>query len=408
MNNHIPNQQGSSSTAIEPAPTDDVQRIADEQFAHGLLQFLHRDTRAVQDARITQAMNALRSETERSPVAGRIKIKRSSWRGVTAAAASLMLVAVLAMLGLPTDQTAHAMVQASIEASAEAGPRRYEVRAQHPYSDDDETEPIATLDLHGVDRMLFRAQSPHGHRLVVGRNPGGHWAVRPDGAIEHFDARRPWPRWAEFSDRTLLLESVDSLLKRLSKDYNLQYVQAVSNSKAESAKPFDQITATRTDGPRQFPDRIELQLDPATHIVQRMELHWSFERLGLDAERMRRHRARRHDTAGADEAPSDEPRLGERRRRRMHGDDGQAKRNPSQRQSGIDDQPPHDRIPRRRDPSNSDGDLRSDDGHRPRFLDRAPEFRDGRNMPPPRVIIFELVDQPEFSKDWFDPETHVD
>lgn len=47
---------------------------------------------------------------------------------------------------------------------------------------------------------------------------------------------------------------------------------------------------------------------------------------------------------------------------------------------------------------------------RPRFLDGPPEFGPGggeRHPPPPRVMVFERVEDAKFAEGWFKPETHV-
>lgn len=382
MNPHAEHQYGSDDV-IEPATSSDARRIADEQFVHGLLRFLHRDTRARQRQRIDAVMRALR---EQEPVVGSVRVLRTSWRSVLAAAACLALVAVIALLGLPAEQSAQAMVQASIRASAEAGPRRYDVRAVRPFSESGELESIATLDVLDPQHVVFTAQSPRGPRIVVGRSANGQWAVRPNGQIERFHAGRPWPRWVEFSDRTLLMESVDAMLTRLSRGYTLQHGSADAGVGAAGSKSLDRITAIRDDAPRQFPDRIELLIDPLTRLVQRMELHWTSADTEIEAAR-RRHRMdlRNRDAETPDASMPRRP--GERWRRMQRQPDP----------ASSDAQPPE----------SDDLHLRRAREMHARFLDGPPRFHDGRHQPPPRIIVFELVDAPDFPAGWFEPEAHA-
>lgn len=448
MTTSEPNLRLTEDTYIEPEPTGDVRTEADEQFIHGLLLFLHLDSRGEQQRRINRVMQEIR-RSGRTTIRHHI-LSRASNRAILAAAACVALVATLAWLGIPTEQSAQAMVQASIEATKNAGPRRYEVRAEIPHwveRRNNEDQPgdaegpplqrIAVIDINDAQHVLIRTITPRG-RLIVGRNEQGEWAIRPDGEIERFDAQRAWPRWIEMNGESVLLESVDALLEQLKPNYDVFRAEAeaeidntlnafdeteVDATKQRNNHPgrkFDRILAKKIAGPPHLPQNIMLWIHPESHIVQRMELQWGDEpmrreRAG-DDDRMRdwrEQRRLRNERAGPigpdrDAAP---PPPGELGPDRMPPDDGvERPRRPMldrmrRNQPGMRDgagPPP---------PGIGDGEFRGEglDGELPqppRFLDGPPRFRDGKDRPPPRIII-QLIETPEFEDGWFDPESHV-
>lgn len=385
---------------IEPDSRAEAQCIADEQFVHGLLEHLHRDDRAAQTARIASVMRAIRSEVRPRRTGPAI---RTSWRSALAAAASIVLVATIITLGLPTEQSAYAMVQASLDASRTAGNRRYEIRVVPPGEDASGQRVIAELDIQDPQHVVIRAAMRRGQRIVVGRNPAGAWAVRPDGTVVRFDRDHDRPRWVAFDQTSVLVESVDELLEQLRQRYRLEIDEADAGASLDGA-PMDHIVATREAGPEHRPDRIDLWIHPGSRIVQRMELQWSGPRPG-DGLRDRRRgardgwRDRRREMMRNRAQPTDGP-AGE-------ADDGRAA-------------PPRWRSDRRRTPGDDDRPFRDRPhrGHQPRggvegappppcFVDGPPRFGDGLHPPPPRVIVFELIESPEFPADWFDPSAHT-
>lgn len=427
---------------IEPEQSDDPRVAADEQFVHGLLQFLHLDSRGEQERRIHSVMNEIRrGELHVGP---RVLI-RASRRAVLAVAACIALVATIAYLGIAPEQSAQAMVQATINASKSAGPRRYEVRAELPRRGDrlsandlvdNDGEPtlqrIALIDIEDSDHVLIRAITPRGHILVVGRNTDGEWAVRPDGSIERFDAQRAWPRWIELNGESILFESVDALVEQLEPNYQLERLDAEPDAD-RPARKFDRVVARKRAGPAHQPQLIALWIDPETRLVQRMELRWSVDDGRPDRDDSMRQRSLRNrrqagdDAAGTNIEPGTlgaPPRgpalgLGPGTDGAQPQDDAAARQ---QRRSVFDrardNQPGEPRnsrgqfdgnSPQRLDrPGRLDRPERAgDDGAPPPcFLDGPPRFRDGGHRPPPRIVI-RLIETPEFEDGWFDPESHV-
>jgi hypothetical protein len=344
----------------------DAATVAQEQFAHGLLETLHRDTPADRERRIDALLDAMRAAPER-----RLRIR--PWRLVSGLAAVLALAGLI-LLGLPTGHTAAATIEASIAASKTAGDRRYEVRAILPDRSEPQPTPVATLDVRDADHVLIRATTPFGDEITVGRNPAGAWAIRPDGEIDNYPPRRAWPRWVNVGENTFLLVSVDELLGWLEKSYDLSLGEPATLPSGAGPR-YERLTAVHKPGPGPEPRRVELWIDPQSHIVRRMELHWP--------------------AAGPRPVPSGQgipPDAPPPPRRRPPPEDL------DQPPPGPDGPPPRPR-PRR-------GPRPGGPHPPPEFLGGPPDFDAGRHPPPPRTLVFELVEGASFADNWFDAATH--
>jgi hypothetical protein len=370
---------------LDPAlsePAGPKTRAA-EQFIHGLLETLHRDGPHDRERRISALLSTL-SDTQ-APARRRWRIAR--WPVASGLAAAVAL-AGLVLLSVPTGGSAASMVQASLAAVQTAGERRYEVRVMPPRGTQIEADPIATLDIGDADHVLIRARTPHGDRITVGRNPAGSWAIRPDGSIDRYPPRRAWPRWVDLGESTLMLESVDEMLASLEESYTLtrSAPEAVPTGQGAS---LARISAVRKANPSPTPRRVELWINPQSHVVQRMELHWDPPPL----------------------PPPHRDRTGPRPDRPLPDDFGPGDRPPPPG-PGRERPPPRDDFgPGGRPPPGPDGDRPPPAGDRrhppPEFLGAPPDFNGGRHPPPPRMIIFELVQDAPFPPAWFDPATHA-
>jgi hypothetical protein len=385
------------------ASAGEADQIASQQFVHGLLVFLHEDDESKQDERIDRLMDSI--DGARTPVIA--TLRRPMWRAASALAACLLIVLTLAWLGLPSGQSAYAIVQQSIEASQLAGDRRYEVSAMHRNGDADSGEPIAVLDIRDEQHVLLRADTREGHRLVVGRNADGKWALRPDGTVERLRPERAWPNWINLGDSTVLVESVDQLLQRLDGHYRLTRGEAETLGD-DPQRLLQRVTAELLERDSPDPQRIDFWIDAETHIVQRMELRWS--------EQQRRRAGPGQQDGPPQRAarprPDDPPHRGEARR------PGGPPPSPSRERRGGEGSPPHGdrRAPDAPPPGEwfgqEGGPPRG--GHSdpnrppPRFIEGPPRFGEGAHPPPPEVIVFARVDAPEFPNDWFDPERHAE
>ncbi|MBX3358483.1 MAG: hypothetical protein KF745_08645 [Phycisphaeraceae bacterium] len=418
------------------------EHAAGDQFVHGLLSFLHMDSRARQDRRMARVLSAIDSE---SAVAGRIgpARRRFNWRTASGIiAAALVLTGVLAIL-VPTEQSATATVQTSLAALDSGGDRRYEVRVLAGRDTEFPKNPMATVDVRDRSHVLVKAITPRGHQITLGRDDEGRWMITPEGDVNRFPPRQAWPRWLDLGESTVLVESIDSRLETMTRDYDLKKSAPEPLPGAAAGAPtFQRITAQRTGGPSPEPARIELWIDGGSRLVKRMELHWPEAQWGRDrpldgggregpgGDRPFPPRDRRsHDPGFDDEMdlppgppPHDEPPPlpeddepdadrpplpdGHTPPAGRPGPDDRRPR-PMRPRPGPDGQPPFD-GPRR--PGRDGGAMpppQGPRGPRPRFLDGPPDFAGPRQPPPPRVMVFELVDAPALPDGWFSPAQHA-
>ncbi|MCP3905931.1 MAG: hypothetical protein GY715_20085 [Planctomycetes bacterium] len=338
-----------------------AEAIAGAQLVHGLLDHLRHDDDDTQRARIASVMTTI--EGEAKPIVLRRRFRMPAWPVASGLAAALLLV-ITVLVVLPTQRTALAVVRTSIEAARTASDRSYEVRVTRPGAEVVSEEATARIDLRDDDHMLIVARSPFGHRVVVGRDPHGAWAIRHDGTIDVYPPAHTRPRWIDFGQSTFLIDSVDSLLVALPDTYRLR-LHAPAPLPDGGAAVYERVSAVREPRPSPDPRRIELWVDSATGLVERMELHW--------------------------------PRRPER---------GEGPR----RGPGMREHPrpprPHDGPPGPRPPRRGPG--RPPHGPPPAFIDGRPDFDGDRHAPPPRMIVFERIDTEPFADDWFEPETHAD
>lgn len=375
----------------------DAERIAQEQFVHGLLETRERDGATSRERRVGAVLAAMGAPAVVVSHRWRLRPMR-----VLSGLAAVLALAALVVLGMPNTRTAAAVVQASIAASSTAGDRRYEMHAEVPDAPADRPAPKAMIDLRDADHMLIRATSPFGDEVTIGRNSGGAWVIRPDGTLDRYPPRQAWPRWVNFGSNTVLLASVDELLGWLQQKYKLT---RPDNARAPSGQgpECERVTAVRRPGPGPEPDRVELWIDPSSHIVRRMELHWNEDR-----------RPRGPGPAGR--PPQGGPGDGDDMRPPPppeeggpppppEGDEGGPPPGRDGPPPGGRDGPPDDERPIHRRPPPPP--PRDRPPHPcPEFLGGPPDFAGGHQPPPPRTLVFELAEGASFADGWFDPETH--
>lgn len=304
--------------------------------------------------------------------------------------------------------------------------------------------------------------------VVVGRDVRSRWAIRPDGGVERDRPERAWPRFAAMENQSLFAESVDQMLEQMSRVYDFSKGEDERSSTGVMLRRVEGVRKQQT-GPG--PTEMTVWIDDATKLVERVELRWDerdrrrFEDApppppGMDMRRgpddFRRPRGPGMRGPGGHDGPPPEFRDRDGRPRRpMRGDRPPHDRPRHDHPDGPPDHdgpPPDDAQPD--GPDMHDGppvdgpDAAPPDGDRP----PPPRGRDGepggdgprrpphrpphgeRGMgpdgprgpgqggpvqggpggsgghfrpPPPRKIVIERVDAPEFADDWFTPERHA-
>ncbi|MBL8759136.1 MAG: hypothetical protein JNK35_11985 [Phycisphaerae bacterium] len=425
----------------EAAPGRAPADVAREQFVHGLLGFLHHDTPAAQARRVAGAMRAIDDEAAEHARRARMTIRRPAWRvasGLAAAAA----VGLAVFLSIPTAPAVATLIDSSLAASRDATLRRYEVRVAGPGSTEPGREPIATIDSLGPDRMVVRATTPRGDRLAFGRDAQGDWNLVPsrggDGpAVERIGAAARRPSWIDFGESTIMMESMDLALERLKGEYDARKLDPARLDPGDP-RTFNRISATLRVKNATSPERLELWIDPATRLVERLEMHWA-PRPRPDF------RDTRPDHEGREGRDGRGPREGDRDalRRRPDGSEGMPPgpddaRPPFRGPRGDGpprDGPTHDGPPPPRDgpPPPRDGaprDRHDGPGGRPGFgpgpgpgpgpgsgsgfgggpgrgprpMHGPPDF--AKQPPPPRVMVITRAEVQPVTEDWFSPAAH--
>ncbi|MGD9690659.1 MAG: hypothetical protein AB7K52_13325 [Phycisphaerales bacterium] len=433
--NTPPIDPGSTDPAREPdaahdslapgaAPDAPPAELARQQFMHGLLAYLHLDNPARQQARVRATLDALHAQpTAPAPrVLAFPRSVRPAWHALAGVAAALALTTLLILFVIPTTPSATAMVQSSIDAAARAGDRRYDVRIMPPLprpgapaGSASELIRVGEIDLRGAGatgNILVRATNPLGDRVAFGRDASGPWTVRPDGQISRLNAAGARPRWIEFGESTILLDSIESLLVALQTEYGAERLAPEAIDGSTSGELFDRIRATRKNSGGPEPQRIEVWINRDTRLAQRVELHWpEFKPRdrtpGSGPVDPRRRPARPGTGAPAEfDDPGDRPppprhRDGHRPPPSPFGPDGPGDRPPPPPRDGAGG------FGGPEGPDGPDGPRRGDPrGPRPRFLDGPPDFGH-EHRPPPRKIVFELAPADPFADDWFSPEAHT-
>ena len=417
-----------STSGIEPAAGAPPGVVADELLAHGLLTYLHKDTRSRQELRVAKVMSTI---DERSRPIGRLLWTRRNVRVITAAAACLALVAALTFLGLPGEQSAQATVERSIAAMQSSGDRRFEVRILAPDQTTLPANTSAIIDTRPPNLMLLRASTSEGREVVAGRDATGDWAIRLDGGIERTRPELAWPRWAKVGEETLLADSVDRLLSGLTKGYTLQR-PADTHLDGQPDKLFHHVLGTKNHAGGPGGDHVEIWIDPATNIVERLEMRWDVatpqSRASSPAASSNNAdqppAARSEDGPGADDEPGQRarpPRGHPPHRRPPPPDDDDLMGGPPRPDHGARDngEPgPTDQADQPGHPGATDGPVGPDDRAGPGRPPRGPGGPGargggplgggrGEHRGPPKLLIMQRVDTPALEAAWFTPEAHL-
>lgn len=319
--------------------------MADDLVVDGLLTYLGDTDEAARDRRMERLRASLHAGGRRG---GSHRVRR--WAMATAAV--VVLANALFLLGLPGGASAMAEVRQTIEALRAPGDRRYEVRlvlaGAAGGAQDEPGEPNAVIDMRSPGLMVVRHHPPgSAGEVVAGRDAQGEWAIGTDGTVVRNAPRRFFPPWS-VNDQSLIVDSVDRVLEQLLDRYDLS--NEPSAPVVEGGPRLERVLGKRLDATRgPLPDEVELWLDPATNLPQRIEMRWD-----------RRHASPFGDRGFGDRPPGGPP--------------------PGERPAG-------ERAPG--GPPESDAPRQAPPGSR---IDR---------------IVLDRVDAPALPEGWFTPEHHA-
>ena len=199
---------------IEPEGGGRPEQIADEQFVHGLLEFLRRDDAVEQDRRIERVLSAIGGADRASPEP---IVHRVPWAVVATLAAAVL--GVVLVVGLSGGQSAADLVEEAVAVADRSGDRRYEVQA-FLHGPSAGAVFTAALDVRDADHCVLRAKV-HGTRVILGRNSGFAWSIDPHGETHRLDPMQNG-HWLVLDHVAVMLESVDTMLAHLGHGYVLE------------------------------------------------------------------------------------------------------------------------------------------------------------------------------------------
>lgn len=378
------------ASAARTTDVAEAEMRAAELFVHGLLLSRALDDVSTREARVRRALAAM---PRRQPL--RLAPAALSWM---AAAVLVFAFGALSIFTLSTEPSAIAMVAGSLEATATGGDRSYRV-LMTPQAGGPERVPESRFDMRNREHQRFEAIAPDGSRFVTGRDARGGWAIRPDGTIDRFPAPTRRPRWIDLGEDLFLAASLDDLLEALPTSFEVRLGEPAQLPGAVHGALLRRVTATRRIADEREPERVELWIDPETRLVHRLELHWSERTLSRPPRGDRRPGSGRGDPNWRERSALGPP------------IDCPPGLPPHPRADHLPELPPPHGAPAPRGlmppPPRRDGPPHLPDGrpHPPRgFLDGPPNFRDRAHPPPPKSIVFELIEAPSFPEGWFSPE----
>jgi hypothetical protein len=445
------NESDARQDGVLPDADASPEVRADELFSHGVLHVFHETDGAVREGRVGRVMASIASPAEVATNAGRVVEPRRHRRLARFLGRGSLLAAIIVgvvFLASPATTTSYASVEEAITAMRGPGDRRYEVRAQVGPAETVEKDPHATIDSRSRERMVLRLKRPDGGMVIVGRDVQGEWAITPEGGVERGEPRRAWPGWAIESGESLFADSIDRWLEAAADTYTFSKAEVRSIPGREGVSAHYVVGVRKQAGdPRghrlRGADRVELWIDPASKIVERMELSWKppMDRMGGGpGEEF----PRRGPERGRDGPPRPRP-----------GPDGQMPEG-----AGKDGVPaPQDAVKEGTNPREEGPGMERDGGHRPRGprppMDgerpgahrrpppdgEGPRDRGGphsgshggppggphggpqggpeggprgggpqdrpERRPPLRRLVIDRIEAPAFEDAWFSPEKHL-
>jgi hypothetical protein len=245
---------------------------------HGLFEYQRLDNAAARQRRITRVVETIATEAQapRRLILPRPSPKVLRW--AMAAAALLTIGVAFYFIGVPGERTALADVQSAVAALRSPGTRRYEVRLEAAGEPDGGGRLGAIVDMCCADKdsrgkRLIQHWPPwHMEGIFAGRDELGEWAIRPDGGIERDRPHQFWPPWS-VDGESHTVDSLDTLLEQLPRRYTLVRDKKAALDGAAGVL-CERVTASRNDRAGPFPHRVELWIDLATHVAERVEFQW--------------------------------------------------------------------------------------------------------------------------------------
>ncbi len=353
------------SNSIPPDLNRSADEIADEQYAHGALEFLHHDTPESQSDRIDRVMASIDGHGAYAPSP---RQPSRLWILVSAMAAAIVIA--IWIVRPRHDATAERILRQAAESGQITNDLRYAFHvefapdtklATREHSHDHATGETASIEgildirdhQHALLRFHSRNQENQEQPKIAGRSDTGEWTIHSNRAVHGKLAGIGWPEWLSIDAHINLLEPSARDLHEL-----LQRYRVHDRGRQQLAEHGDQAFAhilAEADGHNAAqPSTIALWLHPQSHRIHRMVLDW--------------HREHGHG----------------------HG------------------HTPHAEHEHRHENEHTHG-------HKPetgvvhelhQFLSRLTHMTAGHFEPPAR-IVFELKEHPAFPADWFEAKTHI-
>ncbi|MEZ6319209.1 MAG: hypothetical protein R3B49_10740 [Phycisphaerales bacterium] len=271
MSKGEPHEHDPFADSVPPALDGTSHETASELYAHGLLETLRLTDPSARERRIGRVMDAVRAGPPRRTR------RRAGWgllvRAAVPVAAVLLMVGLLSVFSISSGGTAVGAINRSVEALRTASDRRYHVWCLTSEHATPTPLPQAIVDMHAPGQMVVVHQPPWSREPVtVGRDGSGLWAIRDDGQVDRTSPERFFPPWSVDGD-TLIVDSLDRLLEQLPSRYTLELREPAP---IEGAGPavYLRIRGVRRDNAGPMPLYVDVWLDRATTLPERVEMRW--------------------------------------------------------------------------------------------------------------------------------------
>lgn len=259
-----PHPTHSDGSADPPGPADPADPItqANELFAHGLLLVAAPGEAAARDARIRRVLDELKA-------ARRWTIPFPRFRALAAAAVIGLAGLTVVILFSATEQRAQALLRESITALRAAAVRRYVALRQDAQTG--RYVRSTSIDSAGDGRLLVRHRLPDADgELVMGRDEIGYWHLRRDRSVARGDQLPGMPLWATVGPVSFFTHPLDDVLEELARTYTLTRLEPAPLP-GRTGPALIRVVAQRDKAGTEA-RRIEVWIDPETHIPERIEL----------------------------------------------------------------------------------------------------------------------------------------
>ena len=189
-------------------------------------------------------------------------------RGVrwTVAAAVCFVAMWFGMPGQSEADQALAVVRKARESLSVKSDRTYEITVEGRSPTGEKRQRHAKLYARGTDAFVLQFPGPFGSQLLAGSDGQTSWFIPPIGPVLVDDGTELVDRLLNDQRTPIPVLRLDEILDRLERDYELSLTPEKSD--------WTHITGRKRSSEMHRPETVNLWTDPASGILDRLELDW--------------------------------------------------------------------------------------------------------------------------------------